>query len=98
MVYNESCHRYLQSSISIWLTSNPDETKIPELRKIINYAILFNDVDLCNKYSESVEEDDKIYIISNVPGYHSKKARIYPYNTTDEESSRNKRPLQSAES
>ncbi|CAF1551240.1 unnamed protein product [Didymodactylos carnosus] len=91
MVYNESCHRYrnLQSSILIWLTLNPDETKIPELRKIINYAKLFNDVDLCNKYIESVEDDDKIYVISNVPDYHSKKARIYPYNTADEESSRN---------
>lgn len=70
--------RNLESSTLIWLTNKPDETKLNQLRNVIDYVRTFDDVHVCNDYIEQILDQDQIYVITDKP-YTSTRAKVYQY-------------------
>ena len=74
--------RNLESTILIWLTSKSNDVTLTQLRNVIDYVQVLDDVDACDKYLEQVIDDDQIYIITDTP-YTSNKARVYVYENSE---------------
>jgi hypothetical protein len=74
--------RNLESTILIWLTNQSEENKLDQLRNIIDYVQVIENVDTCNKYIEQAAYDDRIYIITDIP-YTSKRVQIYTYESNE---------------
>jgi hypothetical protein len=56
--------------------------KLNQLRNIIDYVQILDNIDTCNKYIEQVTDDDQIYIITDTP-YTSKRAQVYVYESNE---------------
>jgi tetratricopeptide (TPR) repeat protein len=74
--------RNLESTILIWLTNKSNETKLNQLRNIIDYVQILDNTDTCNKYIEQTADDDQIYVITDAP-YTSKRAQVYIYENNE---------------
>jgi tetratricopeptide (TPR) repeat protein len=75
--------RNLESTILIWLTRQPNEVKLNQLRNVIDYVQVFDNVQICDRYIEQVADDDQIYVVTDTP-YSSTKARVYIYENFNE--------------
>ncbi|CAF3341436.1 unnamed protein product [Rotaria socialis] len=56
----------------------PNEIQFNQLRNIIDYVQVFDNIDICNKYIEQITDDHQIYIVTNIQ-YNSNKAQMYTY-------------------
>lgn len=71
---NISRHRQnLESTILIWLTTKPNEVKLDQLRNVIDYVQVLDNVNTC---------DDQIYVVTDT-SYTSNKARVYVYENNE---------------
>jgi hypothetical protein len=55
-----------------------NEIQFNQLRNIIDYVQVFDNIDICNKYIEQITDDHQIYIVTNIP-YNSNRAQMYTY-------------------
>jgi tetratricopeptide (TPR) repeat protein len=73
----------LETYCLVWLDNKINESSPEHLiikqqfRKIINYVKIFNNVDVCQKYIESVSKDDRLILIVNNQMSHEIIPRIH---------------------